>query len=54
MPYTGIPRAANSAKYCAREIAICTEPIPSGPSILKAYGKLTSWNIRLTTDNNTV
>ena len=52
MPYTGIPNAANKAKYCAYENINCASPIPFGPNILAAYGKLTSGNRILDKESN--
>lgn len=52
MPYIGIPMAANNAKYCAKEITNCTLPIPTGPKICDAYGKLSIGNKIFTTESN--
>jgi hypothetical protein len=51
-PYIGMPIAANIEKYCANDITNCTSPMPVGPKIRAAYGKLISGNNILVKESN--
>jgi hypothetical protein len=47
-----MPIAANIEKYCANDITNCTSPMPVGPKIRAAYGKLISGNNILVKESN--
>ena len=47
-----MPKPASKAKYCAKEMMNCTFPIPTGPRICEAQGKLKMGKRILTIDND--